>query len=55
MPENNKDYTKEELGEYEEEVKPLTFDDMVSFTMFTEIFLIGLSIIIFLLYLLISY
>lgn len=52
MPENNKDLTKEE--EYEEEVKSLTFDDMVSFTMFAEIFLITVSIIIFLLYLLIT-
>jgi hypothetical protein len=54
MLENNKDYKKEEVEEYEDEVKPLTFDDMVSFTMFAEIFLIGLCIIIFLLYLLIS-
>ena len=52
MPENNKDYTKEE--EYEPEVKPLTFDDMVSFTMYAEIFLIALAIIIFLLYIIIS-
>ena len=38
----------------EEEIKPLTFDDMVSFTMFIEISLIVSSIVIFIIYLYLS-
>ena len=48
MLENGNDFTEEE---YEVEVKPLTFDDMVSFTMFIEVSIIAVSIILFLFYL----
>ena len=48
MLEDKEDYSEEE---YAEETPPLTFDDMVSFTMYAEVFLIAFSVLIFLLYL----
>jgi len=47
MPEDADGYLEEE---FEEEIKPLTFDEMVSFTMFTEVFLVAASVVIFFLY-----
>jgi len=47
MPEDVNGYLGEE---FEEEIKPLTFDEMVSFTMFTEVFLVTVSVVIFFLY-----
>ena len=38
-------------GDYEEESKPFTFDDAVSFTMYLEVLLIFSAIAIFLFYL----
>jgi len=52
MPEDEKDYFEEE--DYIEETNPLTFDDMVSFTMFAEVSLIAFTVVIFLLYLYLS-
>ena len=52
MSENKKDYSEEE--DYVEETKPLTFDDMVSFTMYAEVSLIAFAVLIFLLYLYLS-
>ncbi len=51
MADHDEEFSEEE---FEEEVKPLTFDNMVSFTMFIEISLILISSILFVFYLYLS-
>ena len=52
MEEYGKDYTDED--EFVEEIKPITFDDMVSFTMFIEISLVAIAAVLFLIILYLS-